>query len=169
MASAASDSSLEPFAFPASNELSQGLVDSLMCGGGSARGIDSMCSAVARALSAGGAYVVMTYGPPEDRLRYFEKDEFGWAVEIFCLRKPDPECTEQARRCAACAWICPPPARTTAQESGQKVWVRRFGRPPPTVVPPPCMGCVSLRSLLLMIAGDPRARALAGRGGSPPG
>lgn len=73
----------------------QGLIDSLMCGASSLAGIESMCAAVSKALSASGSYVVMTYGPPEDRVHLLRNDAFGWearggvarAIAAACVRR----------------------------------------------------------------------------------
>lgn len=59
-----------------------------------------MCSLVARALHPEGAYAVMTYGPPEDRVHLLGKEKYGWEVRVHLGGRATGA---GARRCSSCA------------------------------------------------------------------
>jgi hypothetical protein len=50
-----------------------------------------MLDSVAVALSPGGYYVLVSYGPPKERLPWISAAERGWQVETWTLPKPSAE------------------------------------------------------------------------------
>lgn len=62
-------------------------LDSLLCGENSTENIRRYCSEVSRVLRPGGAFIVVSYGSPENRLSYLEGD-FSWSVAVHTVPKP---------------------------------------------------------------------------------
>lgn len=58
--------------------IDKGCMDSILCGEGSTNNVGKMCSEVSRVLKEKGIYIVVTYGIPENRLSYLEKDDYRW-------------------------------------------------------------------------------------------
>ena len=58
----------------------KGTLDALLCGDDSTANAHKMCEQVSRVLRSGGAFVVVSYGTPENRLCYLENDSYGWKV-----------------------------------------------------------------------------------------
>jgi EEF1A lysine methyltransferase 4 len=68
--------------------IDKGTLDSILCGDRSSIMAHRMLSQVYRVLTAGGVYIVISYGPPENRLKYFNKPQFKW--EVFCYKIAKP-------------------------------------------------------------------------------
>jgi ubiquinone/menaquinone biosynthesis C-methylase UbiE len=67
--------------------IDKGTLDSLLCGENSTANASKMCAEMARVLKPGGNYMVISYGNPESRLAYLEKEEYKWRVTAHTLRK----------------------------------------------------------------------------------
>mmetsp|Transcript_16397 Transcript_16397/g.55722 ORF Transcript_16397/g.55722 Transcript_16397/m.55722 type:complete len:165 (-) Transcript_16397:298-792(-) len=68
--------------------LDKGTMDSLLCGEGSTANVQKMAEEVSRVLKPAGVYIVISYGVPDNRLSYLEKDEFSWSVTVHTVPKP---------------------------------------------------------------------------------
>lgn len=66
----------------------KGTLDAILCGDESTANARRLCEHVARVLRPGGVYVVVSYGPPENRLGYLEDAAFGWKVAHTAVAKP---------------------------------------------------------------------------------
>lgn len=86
--------------------LDKGTLDSILCGEGSTSNVSKMCNEISRCvtaasapsvapltparlpsvLKANGAYVVISYGIPDNRLSYLDNAEFGWKVDVQTIR-----------------------------------------------------------------------------------
>lgn len=63
--------------------------DAILCGEGSTTAIAKMCSEVSRVLKPGGVFLIVSYGVPENRLNYLEKDNlYNWTVSVHSVPKP---------------------------------------------------------------------------------
>merc|ERR1711991_163341 len=78
--------SLEDGAFEAA--IDKGTLDALLCGSGSVENADKALSEISRVLTDDGVFVMITYGAPESRLTYLEKDDYGWTVSHETVAKP---------------------------------------------------------------------------------
>ena len=67
--------------------IDKGTLDSLLCGENSTANTARYMAEVSRVLKAGGVFIVVSYGSPENRLSYLEGD-FGWSVSVHTLPKP---------------------------------------------------------------------------------
>lgn len=68
--------------------LDKGTLDAVLCGENSTPNTFQMLSEVYRVLTATGVYVVVSYGVPENRMRYFNKPEFEWDITVHQVAKP---------------------------------------------------------------------------------
>lgn len=77
----------------------KGTLDALLCAADSATGAASMLNAVAKTLSPGGHYVVISYAPPTERALFarFFPDEH-WETTVWMLPKPGHGQHESPRR-----------------------------------------------------------------------
>lgn len=66
--------------------LDKGTMDSVLCGENSTANAAKMCAEVSRTLKPGGNFVVISYGQPESRLSYLEKEEYKWRVTVHTIR-----------------------------------------------------------------------------------
>ena len=68
--------------------IDKGTLDSILCGDGSGPNAELMLSEIYRVLSPTGVYICITYGLPDQRLGYFQKQEFDWAIIQHKVAKP---------------------------------------------------------------------------------
>mmetsp|Transcript_14963 Transcript_14963/g.47710 ORF Transcript_14963/g.47710 Transcript_14963/m.47710 type:complete len:213 (+) Transcript_14963:14-652(+) len=68
--------------------LDKGTLDSILCGEGSTANAAKMCSEASRVLKPNGVLLVISYGQPDNRLSYLEKEEYGWTVDVQTVPKP---------------------------------------------------------------------------------
>ena len=47
-----------------------------------------MIAEVYRVLSKNGVYIVVSYGTPENRMSFLDKDEYDWVVSYDTISKP---------------------------------------------------------------------------------
>jgi len=66
----------------------KGTLDSLLCGENSTALGGRYLSEVSRVLRPGGVLFCVSYGTPDNRLQYFENDDYGWSVSVKSLPKP---------------------------------------------------------------------------------
>eukprot|EP00591_Stephanopyxis_turris_P005770 CAMPEP_0195511366 /NCGR_PEP_ID=MMETSP0794_2-20130614/3709_1 /TAXON_ID=515487 /ORGANISM="Stephanopyxis turris, Strain CCMP 815" /LENGTH=246 /DNA_ID=CAMNT_0040638947 /DNA_START=103 /DNA_END=843 /DNA_ORIENTATION=+ len=66
----------------------KGTMDAILCGAGSNHNTRAMNLECCRVLGDMGALVVVSYGSPDNRLVYFEDEEFGWNVDVHTVPKP---------------------------------------------------------------------------------
>lgn len=66
----------------------KGTLDSLLCGDNSTANGGRYLSEVSRVLKPGGVFFCVSYGTPDNRLQYFENDDYGWSVVVKTLPKP---------------------------------------------------------------------------------
>ena len=64
--------------------IDKGTLDSLLCGENSTENIRRYCTEVTRVLKPGGAFIVVSYGSPENRLSYLEGACAGCGVCCLC-------------------------------------------------------------------------------------
>lgn len=62
--------------------------DSILCGENSTANAAKLCTEVSRVLKPGGNFVIVSYGQPESRLTYLEKEEYRWRVTVHTVAKP---------------------------------------------------------------------------------
>jgi hypothetical protein len=75
------------------------LLDAMLCGGDAAAGVASMVAAVRTALSPGGAYACVSFGPPRDRLRWLRGGVPDWGgCCVWALPKPRFDAEDGAMR-----------------------------------------------------------------------
>lgn len=67
--------------------LDKGTLDSVLCGENSTSNATKMLAETSRVLKAGGNYMVISYGQPESRLTYLEKEDYKWRVTVHTIRK----------------------------------------------------------------------------------
>ena len=68
----------------------KGLLDAMVCAPGSsaAAGVAAMMDGVVHALAPGGVFVLVSYGPPSERLKWVDPQRRGLATDIWTLLKP---------------------------------------------------------------------------------
>lgn len=67
--------------------IDKGTMDSILCGEGSTHNIGRMCEEVSRVLKPSGVFIIVSYGLPENRLGYLEKEDYSWTVKVHTVRK----------------------------------------------------------------------------------
>jgi hypothetical protein len=67
--------------------IDKALLDSLLCGENSTVNTGKYVGTVARLLKPGGAFIIVSFGTPENRLSYLEGD-YGWQVTVHSIPKP---------------------------------------------------------------------------------
>jgi ubiquinone/menaquinone biosynthesis C-methylase UbiE len=67
--------------------IDKGTADALLCGEGSTRNAAEMCTEASRVLTAEGVYIIISYGLPDNRLSYFENEDYGWTVTVHTIEK----------------------------------------------------------------------------------
>lgn len=69
--------------------IAKGTVDSILCGEGSTANIAKFCSEVSRVLKPKGVFFIVSYGIPDNRLNYLEKEDvYSWTVTVHSVAKP---------------------------------------------------------------------------------
>lgn len=67
----------------------KGTLDSVLCGEGSTANTAKMCSEVSRVLKPNGVFLIVSYGVPDNRLNYLEKEDiYSWHVSTHTVPKP---------------------------------------------------------------------------------
>lgn len=63
--------------------------DAVLCGEGSTANIAKFCSEVSRVLKPTGCLFIVSYGVPDNRLNYLEKEDlYSWTVTVHTVPKP---------------------------------------------------------------------------------
>lgn len=69
--------------------LDKGTLDSVLCGEGSTANVAKMCGEVSRVLKPTGCFFIVSYGVPDNRLNYLEKEDvYSWNVTVHTVAKP---------------------------------------------------------------------------------
>lgn len=69
--------------------IDKGTMDSILCGEGSTANVAKMCGEVSRVLKPNGCFFIISYGVPDNRLNYLEKeDAYSWNVTVHTVPKP---------------------------------------------------------------------------------
>lgn len=69
--------------------IAKGTVDSILCGEGSTANMTKLCSEVSRVLKPRGVFFIVSYGVPDNRLNYLEKEDiYSWTVTVHTVPKP---------------------------------------------------------------------------------
>jgi SAM-dependent methyltransferase len=70
--------------------LEKGLLDAMVCAPGSsaAAGVAAMMDGVVHALAPGGVFVLISYGPPAERLKWVDPQRRGLTTDVWTLLKP---------------------------------------------------------------------------------
>lgn len=68
--------------------LDKGLLDAMLCACNAGEGVAAMVNAVAAGLAPGGAFMVVSFGAPCDRLHWVQHAQRGWTLDIWTLPKP---------------------------------------------------------------------------------
>ena len=67
----------------------KGTLDSVLCGEGSTANVAKMCGEVSRVLKPTGCFFIVSYGVPDNRLNYLEKEDvYSWNVTVHTVAKP---------------------------------------------------------------------------------
>jgi len=67
----------------------KGTMDSVLCGEGSTANVAKMCGEVSRVLKPSGVFFIVSYGVPDNRLNYLEKEDmYSWNVTVHTVPKP---------------------------------------------------------------------------------
>lgn len=67
----------------------KGTMDSILCGEGSTANVSKMAGEISRVLKPNGVFVIISYGVPDNRLNYLEKeDAYSWNVSVHTVPKP---------------------------------------------------------------------------------
>jgi len=69
--------------------IAKGTVDAVLCGEGSTANMAKMCSEVSRVLKPTGCFFIVSYGVPDNRLNYLEKEDiYSWNCTVHTVAKP---------------------------------------------------------------------------------
>lgn len=69
--------------------IAKGTVDAILCGEGSTANMAKLCSEVSRVLKPKGVFFIVSYGVPENRLNYLDKEDiYSWTVSVQTVPKP---------------------------------------------------------------------------------
>lgn len=69
--------------------IAKGTVDAVLCGEGSTANMAKLCSEVSRVLKPKGLFFIVSYGVPDNRLNYIEKEDvYSWNVTVHTVPKP---------------------------------------------------------------------------------
>ena len=66
----------------------KGTMDAVLCGEGSTANVAKMCAECSRVLKPSGILLIVSYGQPDQRLQYLEKDDYNWSVSVHSVPKP---------------------------------------------------------------------------------
>ena len=62
--------------------IAKATVDAILCGEGSTANIAKFCSEVTRVLRPTGVFIIISYGVPDNRLNYIDKEDiYSWTVD----------------------------------------------------------------------------------------
>ena len=73
--------------------LDKGTVDSILCGEGSTGNVGKAMAELSRVLKPTGAFIMISYGIPDNRLGYIENDTYKWKVQVHTIAKPTVSAT----------------------------------------------------------------------------
>ena len=69
--------------------IAKATVDAILCGEGSTANIAKMCSEITRVLRPTGVFIIISYGVPDNRLNYVDKEDiYSWTVTTHTVAKP---------------------------------------------------------------------------------
>ena len=69
--------------------IAKATVDAILCGEGSTANIAKMCSEITRVLRPTGVFIIISYGVPDNRLNYMDKEDiYSWTVTTHTVPKP---------------------------------------------------------------------------------
>lgn len=69
--------------------IAKGTVDAILCGEGSSTNMVKLCNQVSRVLKPKGHFIVVSYGVPDNRMLYLDKeDSYSWTVTVQTVPKP---------------------------------------------------------------------------------
>jgi SAM-dependent methyltransferase len=69
--------------------IAKATLDAVLCGEGSTANVAKFCSEVSRVLKPTGIFFIVSYGVPDNRLNYLEKeDAYSWTVTVHTVPKP---------------------------------------------------------------------------------
>mmetsp|Transcript_7813 Transcript_7813/g.6980 ORF Transcript_7813/g.6980 Transcript_7813/m.6980 type:complete len:210 (+) Transcript_7813:98-727(+) len=69
--------------------IAKGTVDAVLCGEGSTANMAKLCNEVSRVLKPKGIFFIVSYGVPDNRLNYLEKEDvYSWTVTVHTVPKP---------------------------------------------------------------------------------
>lgn len=69
--------------------IAKATVDAVLCGEGSTANVAKLCSEVSRVLKPTGIFFIVSYGVPDNRLNYLEKEDvYSWSVTVHTVPKP---------------------------------------------------------------------------------
>jgi SAM-dependent methyltransferase len=69
--------------------IAKATVDAVLCGEGSTANVGKFCSEVSRVLKPTGCFFIVSYGVPDNRLNYLEKEDvYSWSVTVHTVPKP---------------------------------------------------------------------------------
>lgn len=62
-------------------------IDALLCGESSFVNVAVMIKEIQRVLKVGGIYMIISYGPPENRVFHLERDHLSFDINIYTIKK----------------------------------------------------------------------------------
>jgi len=69
--------------------VAKGVVDAVLCGEGSTSNVAKLCSEVSRVLKPKGLFFIVSYGVPDNRMNYLDKEDvYAWTVTVHTVPKP---------------------------------------------------------------------------------
>eukprot|EP01036_Dinobryon_divergens_P027449 gene27449-36225_t len=69
--------------------IAKATLDAVLCGEGSTANVAKFCSEVSRVLKPTGLFFIVSYGVPDNRLNYLEKEDiYSWTVTVHTVPKP---------------------------------------------------------------------------------
>jgi hypothetical protein len=81
----------------------------MLCASGARGPVSSMMDAIGLALAPGGYYVLVSHGPPKDRLAWVAHTQRGWQVRLDAMRHPFVSASTADCRCQVELWTLPKP------------------------------------------------------------
>jgi ubiquinone/menaquinone biosynthesis C-methylase UbiE len=66
-------------------------IDSLLCGDRSFLNVAIMINEIQRVLKAGGIYMIISYGQPENRVFHLEREHLSFDISIYTIKKENNE------------------------------------------------------------------------------
>lgn len=62
-------------------------IDALLCGESSFASVATMLKEVQRVLKTGGVYMIISYGPPDNRLFHLERSHLKLDISVYSIKK----------------------------------------------------------------------------------